>query len=41
MNQFDREKGGGREEGEEGRSKRKAAGLDIGFFFFDVMTRER
>ena len=45
MNQFDQGKRGGREKGEEGGSKRKAAGLDIAFFFhsfffiLDVLTR--
>ena len=36
MNQFDQGKGGEgvRGEGEEGGSKRKAAGFDFAFFFF-------
>ena len=35
MNQFDQGKGGVvGEEGEEGGSKRKAAGFDFAFFFF-------
>ena len=33
MNRFDGGKKGGREEGDEGGSKRKAAGLDLAFFF--------
>ena len=46
MNQFDQGEGGGvvGDEGEEGGSKRKAAGLDLAFFFIlffilDVLTR--
>ena len=35
MNQFDQGKGGVvGDEGEEGGSKRKAAGLDLAFFFY-------